>query len=144
MIEIEKNPEELNYSYLCKVPLKKGITGSATSDCCQAMVNKMKPILKNDTWTIVDRPKESQVIESRMTSRNKYKAERSFHKRKARLVPQGFSQVPGVHFIRDELNHGNFKLEHVSTENMVADVLKKYLTKARHKVCTSCFKMSSH
>jgi hypothetical protein len=43
-------------------------------------------------------PRDPQVIGSRMVLRNKYRADGTFERRKARLVAQGFSQKPGIHF----------------------------------------------
>lgn len=64
----------------------------------KAIANEMKSILKNDTWMLVDRPSTEQIIGSRIVLRNKHKADGSFEKRKARLVAQGCSQIPGTHF----------------------------------------------
>jgi hypothetical protein len=43
-------------------------------------------------------PRDPQVIGSRMVLRNKYRADGTFERRKARLVAQRFSQKPGIHF----------------------------------------------
>lgn len=37
----------------------------------------------------------------------------------------------GYHFIREKFNDGLFKLEHVSTDEMIADILTKALPKIR-------------
>ncbi|KAK2578749.1 hypothetical protein KPH14_012275 [Odynerus spinipes] len=58
----------------------------------------VRSITKNDTWTVVPRPKDRDVIGSRIVLRNKYRPDGSIEKRKVRLVAQGFSQRLGIHF----------------------------------------------
>lgn len=41
------------------------------------------------------------------------------------------------HFVRDAIRVGYFRIEHVSTENMIADVLTKGLPGPKH---TKCFR----
>lgn len=62
-----------------------------------AMADEMVSIIKNDTWCLVDRTEEMDIIGSRMVLRNKFGADGKLQRRKARLVAQGFSQRPGVH-----------------------------------------------
>lgn len=47
---------------------------------------------------LVDRTEEMDVIGSRMVLKNKFSADGKLQRRKARLVAQGFSQCPGVHY----------------------------------------------
>ncbi|KAL0278101.1 UNVERIFIED_CONTAM: hypothetical protein PYX00_000010 [Menopon gallinae] len=62
------------------------------------MSEEIKSILKNDTWELIDRPADKEVIRSRMVLINKYRADGTFERSKARLVARGFSQKPGIHF----------------------------------------------
>ena len=62
------------------------------------MATELKSIIKNQTWVFVDRPKDAEIIGSRMVLRNKYKPDGTIEKRKARLVARGFAQRPGIHF----------------------------------------------
>lgn len=39
------------------------------------------------------------------------------------------------HFIRDAIHHGELKIRHISTEDMVADVLTKGLPREKHIHC---------
>jgi hypothetical protein len=63
-----------------------------------AMAVEIRSIIKNNTWKLVKRPDDREVIGSRIVLRNKYNANGTLERRKARLVAQGFSQRPGVHF----------------------------------------------
>jgi hypothetical protein len=94
--------EEANNTDLvltCEVPMKQALTGPDAGDWLSALVKEMKSILKNDTWILANRPRDIHVIGSRMVLRNKYRADGTFERRKARLVAQGFSQKPGIHLV---------------------------------------------
>lgn len=62
------------------------------------MGSEVKSLIKNNTWKLVERPKDQWVIGSRFVLRNKYKSDGSIEKRKVRLVARGFSQRPGIDF----------------------------------------------
>uniref|UniRef100_A0A6V7JVV1 Reverse transcriptase Ty1/copia-type domain-containing protein n=1 Tax=Bracon brevicornis TaxID=1563983 RepID=A0A6V7JVV1_9HYME len=62
------------------------------------MAAEMQSIIENKTWIIVDRPNNEKTISSRIILRNKYNADESIEKRKARIVVRGFSQRPGIDF----------------------------------------------
>ncbi|KAJ3635178.1 hypothetical protein MTP99_008105 [Tenebrio molitor] len=98
--EIPQEEEANNTDFVltCAVPMKQALTGPDAGEWLSAMVEEMKSILKNDTWKLVNRPRDIQVIGSRMVLRNKYRADGTFERRKARLVAQSFSQKPGIHF----------------------------------------------
>lgn len=55
-------------------------------------------INKNDTWELVDKPEEKNVIGVKWVYRTKYNPDGSIFKHKARLVVKGYSQQPGVNF----------------------------------------------
>lgn len=89
---------ESNECLLAEVPIKDAISGPDADDWMQAMAEEVRSILKNDTWQIVERPRNQKIIGSRMVLRNKYKPDGSIGRRKARIVARGFAQQPGVHF----------------------------------------------
>lgn len=85
------------YSPINEVPFGKDTAGDS-EQWKRAMAEEIKAILRSNTWKLVDRPRDQHVIGSRMVFRNKYKADGNMDKRKARLVAQGFSRKPGIHF----------------------------------------------
>ena len=64
----------------------------------QAMNEELDQIEKNNTWELVDRPKDKNVIGSKWVFRNKMNEEGQILRNKARLVCKGYSQVEGVDF----------------------------------------------
>lgn len=92
------NTEPDEFSMTCEIPMNRALSSPDADQWYQAMKREVRSIVKNDTWTIVDRPSNAVVIGSRMILRNKFKADGSFDKMKARLVAQGFTQEPGIHF----------------------------------------------
>lgn len=83
---------------LSEIPIKQALSGSDCEEWYKAMGEEIKAIIKNNTWKLVDRPNNETVIGSRMILRNKYNSDGSVQRKKARLVAQGFTQQPGVHF----------------------------------------------
>ncbi|KAJ9544175.1 hypothetical protein OSB04_023882 [Centaurea solstitialis] len=63
-----------------------------------AMHLEMDALSLNNTWTLVPRPKDANVVGSKWLFRTKFRADGSIERHKARLVAQGFSQIPGIDF----------------------------------------------
>ncbi|XP_018374476.1 PREDICTED: uncharacterized mitochondrial protein AtMg00820-like [Trachymyrmex cornetzi] len=78
--------------------MKQALLSPEAEEWHDAMVTEIKFVIRNDTWQLVDLPKNSTTIGSRIVLRNIFNSDGSLHKRKARLVAQGFSQQPGLHF----------------------------------------------
>ncbi|XP_025995542.1 uncharacterized mitochondrial protein AtMg00820-like [Solenopsis invicta] len=74
------------------------MSGEDGEDWRRAIVSEVKSILKHNTWILVDRPADKEIIGSRFVLRNKYNSEGTLERRKARLVAKGFAQRPGFHF----------------------------------------------
>uniref|UniRef100_A0A251RWD9 Putative zinc finger, CCHC-type n=1 Tax=Helianthus annuus TaxID=4232 RepID=A0A251RWD9_HELAN len=64
----------------------------------RAMDNEFYALHKNNTWTLVPRPPNVNVAGSKWLFRTKFKADGSVERYKARLVAQGFTQVPGLDY----------------------------------------------
>ncbi|GKC14757.1 ribonuclease H-like domain-containing protein, partial [Tanacetum coccineum] len=62
------------------------------------MNNKMDALLRNDTWDIVDLPKDRKAVGSKWIFKIKYKASGEIDRYKARLVVQGFGQKKGIDY----------------------------------------------
>ena len=93
--EIAELNEEI---FLSVVPMKEAMKGSNATEWHQAIFEEIKSIIKKDTWTLVDRRAQGEVISCRMIFRNKLTPDGTLERRKARLVVQGFNQTPGIHF----------------------------------------------
>jgi hypothetical protein len=63
-----------------------------------AMNEEMKSIKKNDTWDLVDLPKEKESIGVKWVYKTKYKVNGEVDKYKERLVAKGFAQEYGVDY----------------------------------------------
>jgi len=61
------------------------------------MATKLRSILQNDVWKLVDRPNDKKVVGSRIILTDKYQSN-GLLKRKARIVARGFCQRPGLDF----------------------------------------------
>jgi hypothetical protein len=55
-------------------------------------------IEKNDTWDLVPRPKNKNVIGTKWVFRNKLNEVGQVTRKKARLVCKGFAQTEGIDF----------------------------------------------
>ncbi|GJZ50804.1 ribonuclease H-like domain-containing protein [Tanacetum coccineum] len=60
--------------------------------------NEMDVLLRNDTWDIVDLPKDKKAIRSQWIFKIKYKSSGEIDRYKARLVAQGFGQKEGIDY----------------------------------------------
>ncbi|GKV39615.1 hypothetical protein SLEP1_g47362 [Rubroshorea leprosula] len=63
-----------------------------------AMEEELKMIEKNDSWTLVDRPKNKNIIGVKWIYRVKMNPNGTINKYKARLVVKGYSQLAGIDF----------------------------------------------
>lgn len=63
-----------------------------------AMENEMKMIEKNETWELVDRPRDRKVIGVKWVYKTKLNPDGTISKHKARLVVKGYSQQAGIDY----------------------------------------------
>jgi transposase InsO family protein len=97
----EADPSEVEsdeQTFLSEIPMKHAMAGHDAGEWRRAIAAEMKSVIRNDTWTLVDRPRGCKIVGSRIVLRNKFKPDGTLERRKARLVAQGFSQQPGIHF----------------------------------------------
>jgi hypothetical protein len=64
----------------------------------KAMDEKLDQIENNDTWELVPRPKNKNVIGTKWVFRNKLNEDRHVTRNKARLVCKGYAEVEGIDF----------------------------------------------
>jgi hypothetical protein len=62
------------------------------------MDEELDQIEKNDTWELVPRPKDKNVIGTKWVYRNKLNEDGQVTRNKARLVCKGYAQVEGINF----------------------------------------------
>ena len=62
------------------------------------MEEELDQIQKNETWELVPRPKNKNVIGTKWIFRNKLNEEGQVTRNKARLVCKGYAQVEGIDF----------------------------------------------
>jgi len=58
--------------FLAEILMDKALSGTDSEEWLDAMENEMASIIKNNTWSLVDRTDEIDVIGSRMILRNKF------------------------------------------------------------------------
>lgn len=90
---------ESGYALLAsEISVSQVITGPDATEWKNAIYDEMKSLVANDTWELVEKPENGNVVGCRTVLRNKYKADGELEKRKARVVARGFSQRPGIDF----------------------------------------------
>jgi hypothetical protein len=62
------------------------------------MVEEIEMIEKNNTWELVDRPKDREVIGVKWVYKTKLNSDGSIQKYKARLLAKGFKQKLGIDY----------------------------------------------
>jgi hypothetical protein len=62
------------------------------------MDEELDQIKKNDTWELVPRPKNKNVIGTKWVFRNKLNEDGKVTRNKTRLVCKGYAQIEGINF----------------------------------------------
>ncbi|WKA11964.1 hypothetical protein VitviT2T_029410 [Vitis vinifera] len=62
------------------------------------MQEEIKALIQNRTWDLVPRPPTANIVGSKWVFKTKLKEDGTIYGYKARLVAQGFSQIPGLDF----------------------------------------------
>ncbi|KAJ0836346.1 putative RNA-directed DNA polymerase [Helianthus annuus] len=87
------------YVALLATPDPKGFrTASKSPHWMNAMQEEIKALQRNNTWSLVPRPASANIVGSKWVFRTKYHSDGSIDRHKARLVAQGFTQIPGIDF----------------------------------------------
>lgn len=63
-----------------------------------AMKDELHALHQNNTWSLVPRPSDANIIGSKWVYRFKYTEKGTIERFKARLVAKGFTQIPGIDF----------------------------------------------
>lgn len=91
----------------------QAIHSEQKNEWIKAMRNEMKLLKENETWELVELPKDRRTISCKWIYKIKSNKENKIFK--ARLIPQGFSQKYGIHY--DEVfapvvQHATYKILH--------------------------------
>ncbi|KAK9195847.1 hypothetical protein WN943_003975 [Citrus x changshan-huyou] len=63
-----------------------------------AMKDELHGLHQNNTWSLVPRPSDANIIRSKWVYRIKYTEKGTIERFEARLVAKGFTQIPGINF----------------------------------------------
>ena len=88
----------LHHSLFCSKEPKGFKSAAKNPKWFSAMRDEMKALERNATWDLVPRPTNFNVVGSKWVFRTKFLADGTIDKFKARLVAQGFTQVPGIDY----------------------------------------------
>jgi hypothetical protein len=91
-------PEHANFSFLSKIEPKNFIEASEDKHWIDAMEEELNQIEKNETWELVPRPKDKNVIGTKWVFRNKLNEDGQVIRNKKILVCKVYSQVEGIDF----------------------------------------------
>ncbi|KAJ0512023.1 putative RNA-directed DNA polymerase [Helianthus annuus] len=104
-IEKVVNYTNLSYENVCFVAsLNKIVEPKTYSEAVkderwvEAMNNEMEALYRNNTWVLVDLPKDRKPIGCKWVYKVKYKANGEIERYKAKLVAKGFNQREGIDF----------------------------------------------
>jgi hypothetical protein len=93
-----KNTEQSHVAFLSMMNLQNFEEASKEEDWIRAMNEELDQIEKNNTWELVPRPENKNVIGSKWVFKNKMNEKGQVVRNKARLVCKGYAQVEGQDF----------------------------------------------
>ncbi|GBN86017.1 Retrovirus-related Pol polyprotein from transposon RE1 [Araneus ventricosus] len=85
-----------------EIAMESALKGESSQDWLKALASEVKSILKHDTFDLVKRMENMELIGSRFILRNKYGSDGKIKLKKARLVAQGFGQIPEVNYCQNQ------------------------------------------
>jgi vacuolar-type H+-ATPase catalytic subunit A/Vma1 len=93
-----KDSEQSHVDFLYMIEPKKNYEANNHDDWIRAMNEELDQIEKNNTWELVPRPEDKNVIGSKWVFKNKMNEKGQVVRNKARLVCKGYAQVEGHDF----------------------------------------------
>jgi hypothetical protein len=93
-----KESEQSHVAFLSMTEPKKNYEASQHDDWIRSMNEELDQIEKNNTWELVPRPKDKNVIGSKWVFKNKMNEKGQVVRNKSRLVRKGYAQVEGQDF----------------------------------------------
>ncbi|KAH0816973.1 hypothetical protein GEV33_005817 [Tenebrio molitor] len=133
----EEDPryEEIDFVMAAsEIPFSEAIHGADKDEWKDAILSEIKSLVINDTWDVVDKPDHAKVVGCRTVLRNKYAADGTLDRRKARVVAKGFTQRPGIDF------HDTFApVARLSSLRLLVALAAKYNLKISQLDVTSAY-----
>ena len=90
-----KYSKKYQVSFISMIEHKKFDEANKHDDWIRAMNEELDQIEKNNTWELVPRPEDKNVIGSKWVFKNKMNEKGQVVRNKARLVCKGYAQVEG-------------------------------------------------
>jgi hypothetical protein len=95
-IRLESAPEHANFSLLFKIETKNFIEANGDKHWIDSINEELNQIEKNETWELVPRKKDKNVIGTKWVFKNKLNEDGQVIINKERLVCKDYSQVEGI------------------------------------------------
>jgi hypothetical protein len=92
------SPEQQHLALLSTIELSSFEEANRDELWIKEMDEELDQIEKNDTWELVPRPRNKNVIGTKWVFRNKLNEDGQVTRNKARLVCKGYAQVEGIDF----------------------------------------------
>lgn len=80
------------------ISFREAVNGKDSEEWMKVIAEEIRNLIRNNTWDLVNRPKNRDVVTCRTILRNKIKPDGSLERRKARVVARGFSQRKGIDY----------------------------------------------
>jgi hypothetical protein len=93
-----KDSEQSHVYFLSMIEPKHFDEANHHDDWVREMNEELDQIEKNNTWELVPRPEDKNVIDSKWVFKNKMNEKGQVVRNKARLVYKGYAQVEGQYF----------------------------------------------
>jgi len=95
---LASNSKQVNLSFLSKIEPKCFVEASNVQHWVNSIEEELNQIKKNQTWELVPRPKDKNVIDTKWIFINKLNEYGKLVRDKPRLVCKGHVQVEGIEF----------------------------------------------
>ncbi|KFD64092.1 hypothetical protein M514_23802 [Trichuris suis] len=92
---VERNVEA---SAVAEISVAEAMESPDAREWYDAIKTEILSLVENNSWFIVERPSDLQIVGSRLVLCNKFKSDGSLERRKARLVAKGYTQQRGTDF----------------------------------------------
>jgi hypothetical protein len=93
-----KDSEQSQVALLSMIEPKNFDEANKNDDWIRSMNEELDQIVKNNTWELVPRPEDKNVIGSKWVFKNKMNEKGQVVRNKSRLVCKGYAQVEGQDF----------------------------------------------